>query len=195
MARPPASAYMSNIEKKYRELSANLARRIIIDVLASKKPQNVFDTQNIADATYNKIEKNIETIPEKFIYKFNTNFNEANLYQKNHFSKHGSNDFLIKLYKKAKDQYKHNKYIVINKITDGFESVDKVFYIVTPKDIIKLTQSDSDNKLPPPLVLKSTNETYMNLPNFNGGRRRSRHAKKTRRNKRHAKKTRRHRKH
>lgn len=38
------------------------------------------------------------------------------------------------------------------------------------------------------------NATMSNV-NPNGGRRRSRHAKKTRRNKRHAKKTRRHRKH
>ena len=192
----PATVLMSNTERIYRELSANLARRIIINVLASKKPRNVFDTQNIADAKYNTIDKNIETIPERFIYKFNTDFNEAHLHQNNNFSKHGSNDFLIELYKKAEKKYKHNKYIVINKITDAFESPDSdgKFYIITAKDIIELTQLPLNNNLPPSLILKK-NEYVKSLPNFNGGRRRSRHAKKTRRNKRHVKKTRRHRKH
>ena len=63
---------------------------------------------------------------------------------------------------------------------------------------------DEDGVEPPNFdsILKdiiTDNDHYLKFKNiqrtFNGGRRRSRHAKKTRRNKRHAKKTRRHRKH
>ena len=63
---------------------------------------------------------------------------------------------------------------------------------------------DDDGVEPPNFdsILESIitdNDHYLKFKNiqrtFNGGRRRSRHAKKTRRNKHHAKKTRRHRKH